>query len=233
MALVKCKECGEQVSTSARSCPNCGANPPKRTSAFPWLGLILFFLIGYSAIKSPSTTSLSSPAAPSSSSQLDMSPAPVMKPQWRTSASVDKMMGRRQVFASSPTVSATEKMEFPYHDVSAWLGVGCDGKSEWAYIGFTEAPNLTNTETESGYNRINTRIKWDGAVESVELLQEWGASFLHFQTDHQIIKKMSTASSVLLELYWYGQNHPYFNFSLDGAAKAIAEMRVQCSGKSA
>ncbi|WP_394854470.1 zinc-ribbon domain-containing protein [Shewanella xiamenensis] len=25
MALVKCKECGEQVSTKAKSCPKCGA----------------------------------------------------------------------------------------------------------------------------------------------------------------------------------------------------------------
>lgn len=28
MALVKCDECGQQVSTSARACPHCGA-PPK------------------------------------------------------------------------------------------------------------------------------------------------------------------------------------------------------------
>lgn len=29
MALVKCKECGGQVSTEAASCPSCGAKPPK------------------------------------------------------------------------------------------------------------------------------------------------------------------------------------------------------------
>ena len=141
------------------------------------------------------------------------------------------MTGKRQVFASSPTVHAVEKMDFPYHDVTAWLGVGCDGKDEWAYIGFSQAPNLTDTETESGYNRINTRIKWDEAIQNVELIQQWGASFLHFLAERRAIAKMASSNSALLELDWYGQNHAYFNFPLDGAANAISEMRKQCAGK--
>ncbi|KES23077.1 MULTISPECIES: zinc ribbon domain-containing protein [Pseudomonas] len=31
MALMKCKECGSQVSTKAKACPTCGAKPPKKT----------------------------------------------------------------------------------------------------------------------------------------------------------------------------------------------------------
>ncbi|MCG3744583.1 hypothetical protein ACXHPE_17315 [Vibrio cincinnatiensis] len=48
MALVKCKECGEKVSTKAKSCPNCGAKPPKKTSIVTWavLVLILFGVYG-------------------------------------------------------------------------------------------------------------------------------------------------------------------------------------------
>ena len=37
MVLVKCKECGEQVSTKAKHCPKCGAVPKKETSVFKWL----------------------------------------------------------------------------------------------------------------------------------------------------------------------------------------------------
>lgn len=229
MALVKCKECGEQVSTGAQSCPKCGAKPPKKTSVFTWFVLIVIVLIAYSAMNAPTTTP---PASTASNGTLrSNSPTPVRRPQWETSASIDKMTGKRQVFASSPTIGATEKMDFPYQDVAAWLGVGCDGKNEWAYIGFTKAPNLTDTETEHGYNRISTRIKWDDAVQNVELIREWGASFLHFQSDRQAIAKMSSSKSALLELKWYGQNHPYFRFSLDGAAKAISEIRKQCAAK--
>ncbi|WP_412514572.1 MULTISPECIES: zinc-ribbon domain-containing protein [Shewanella] len=30
MALVKCKECGEEVSTKAKTCPKCGAKAPTK-----------------------------------------------------------------------------------------------------------------------------------------------------------------------------------------------------------
>lgn len=37
MALLKCKECGGQVSSKAAACPACGAKAPKRTSLFTWV----------------------------------------------------------------------------------------------------------------------------------------------------------------------------------------------------
>lgn len=48
MAVGKCKECGGQVSSSAKACPHCGAAPPKRTSVVTWLfgGIFGFSLIG-------------------------------------------------------------------------------------------------------------------------------------------------------------------------------------------
>ena len=141
------------------------------------------------------------------------------------------MTGKRQVFASSPMVSATEKMEFPYGDVKAWIGVGCDGKSEWAFVGFSKAPNLTDTETKSGYNKINTRIKWDESLQNVELTQEWGSAFLHFEDGRTTISRINLSKSVLLELKWYGQNHPYFSFPMDGAAASVTKMREQCLAK--
>lgn len=42
MAIVKCKECGKDVSTVAEACPHCGAKRPKRTSLFTWF-IALFF----------------------------------------------------------------------------------------------------------------------------------------------------------------------------------------------
>ncbi len=43
MALIKCKECGENVSSKAKACPNCGAKPPAQTSLFTWL--VLFTIL--------------------------------------------------------------------------------------------------------------------------------------------------------------------------------------------
>lgn len=49
MAVVKCKECGGQVSTKAASCPSCGAKAPKKTSRVAWLALIVVALLAYQA----------------------------------------------------------------------------------------------------------------------------------------------------------------------------------------
>ncbi len=45
MSLVKCKECGQKISTSAEVCPNCGAKPPQKTSPTTWIVGILMGLI--------------------------------------------------------------------------------------------------------------------------------------------------------------------------------------------
>jgi hypothetical protein len=45
MALIKCKECGEKVSSKAKACPKCGAKPKKKTSFLTWFVLVLFLLI--------------------------------------------------------------------------------------------------------------------------------------------------------------------------------------------
>lgn len=239
MALVKCKECGEQISTSAKSCPKCGAKPPRKTSLFTWIALFIIILAGYTAsqISSTSTSSAGGQSSQSRSSSASSgsgqsgSPlaAAASKPQWEASTSVDQMSGKRKAFASSPTVYPTKKMGFPYSDVMAWLGVGCDGKSEWAYIGFSSSPNLADTETEHGYNRIRTRIKWNETIENVTLIQEWGASFIHFQNDRNAITKISGSDSALLELKWHGQQSTYFDFPMDGSSAALKSMRSKCT----
>jgi hypothetical protein len=232
MALVKCKECGEQVSTSAKSCPKCGAKPPKKTSMITWA--VGFFLVCavYAAVRAPSSTTNSAPSSSTSSSALASVAAPPERPQWAVQTSVDKMTGKAKVFAVSPTVTSTEAMGSPYGNVKAWMGIGCDGKDEWAYVGFSTAPNLTDTETKSGYSEIKTRIKWDNTLQNVALNQEWGSKFLNFDDMKQTISKITKSNEALLELNWYGQNHPHFSFSMDGAAASVTAMRKQCSGTS-
>jgi hypothetical protein len=45
MALKKCKECGNQVSTKAGSCPNCGAVLKAKTSG--WDGCLALLVVGF------------------------------------------------------------------------------------------------------------------------------------------------------------------------------------------
>ena len=50
MALVKCKECGHEVSTKAKACPKCGAEQPKGTSLTTWIVGGVFAVIVFSCV---------------------------------------------------------------------------------------------------------------------------------------------------------------------------------------
>jgi hypothetical protein len=148
--------------------------------------------------------------------------------EWTTSISKDEMTGKKSAYAHSDSTNAKKQMKFPYRNVEAWLGVGCNDQKEWAYIGFNESPNLSNTETKDGYSRIRTRVKWNNQLEDIELTQNWGASFIHFRNDERIITKLAESSTFLLELDWYGTGRTYFKFSLRGSSAAIAKIRRVC-----
>ncbi|HEY3658239.1 MAG TPA: hypothetical protein VGL34_24990 [Steroidobacteraceae bacterium] len=47
MALVKCRECGKQISSDAEACPSCGRKKPKATSTLTWIiaGIFAFSII--------------------------------------------------------------------------------------------------------------------------------------------------------------------------------------------
>lgn len=165
--------------------------------------------------------------------------------EWSTSISRDEMTGKVQAFATSDWVSPTKPMRFPYNDVRGIMGVGCkesdlsgtrsDGTtwthtSYWAYFKFTDAPNLTNVDVGDGYSTFRTRVRWDDEIETVEMRQTWGAPSIQFRSSTSAIEKISASSSVLLELQWHGSGKVYFEFPLNGSAKALAEAKQACGG---
>ncbi|MFT6255885.1 MAG: RNA polymerase subunit RPABC4/transcription elongation factor Spt4 [Cellvibrionaceae bacterium] len=237
MAVVKCKECGEKVSTKAKTCPSCGNIAPKKTSSFTWVVLILIIIAILSL-----TNSSSDKKSLSANSSLEVSPpvkntvvvekpakAAPKKPEWEVSTSKDEMTGDVSVYAMSPRAYASPNMSFPYKGMYSWMGVGCKGDSTWVFTGFKSSPNLTKDETKDGYNLIRTRIKWDDSVENIQLTQDWGAKFLHFSSDADIISSIEKSSKAKLELNWHGQQSTYFEYILNGSSKAIGEIRSVCA----
>ena len=140
------------------------------------------------------------------------------------------MTGEISAYASSPAVPATVRMSFPYSDTESWLGFGCNKGSEWAYIGFTAAPNLTGTGTNDGYDSFFSRIKWDDELLRMQFTQEWGSRFIHFSRDSMAIQRLLAGESALLELPWYGEGATLFRYSLQGSTVAILKARGECLG---
>lgn len=231
MAIKKCKECGKEVSTKAASCPNCGAKTPKKTSPFTWLVLLIILVGIYGSIttQTPTPRKADSNSVTSNKTELPKL-TPPSKPEWTTTISADEMTGVRSAYANSPGTQPNIAMSFPYHNVSARLAAGCNNISEWAYIAFDDAPNLANTENESGYNTLNARIKWDNDIVTSGMSQKWQAKFLHFDNGTLIIDRMMNSSTALLELQWHGEQPAHFKFSLNGSTNAIKKIRRECQG---
>lgn len=237
MALAKCKECGEQVSTKAKNCPKCGAAAPKKTSAFTWIialffGAVIFAAMQESNTSAPSRASTSESQRSGAQSGPSAAPARAERPEptWRTTVSRDEMSGERSSFAMSPSASSTRPMNFPYRGTTATLAVGCNSSSEWVYFNFSNAPNLNRTQTRDGFNEIRTRIRWDDSIEDVTLTQRWGATSLHFRNAQDAVRKIAASNSVMLQLNWHGQDQVHFEVPLRGSSAALSEIRSQCAG---
>jgi hypothetical protein len=126
-------------------------------------------------------------------------------------------------------------MDFPYNGVTASLHFGCNADSEWIYFAASEAPNVADDETESGYNVIRTRIRWDEEVVETRLTQRWGERFLHVVTAQRAdaINRAMASSVVRLELNWYGEGMVHFDIPLRGSSTAVTETRTRCASYAA
>lgn len=69
MAIVKCHECGSEVSTEAAACPKCGAKPKTKLSVIHWIGILVGLLIIYIIITAPDNQQVNNSAAVSIDSQ--------------------------------------------------------------------------------------------------------------------------------------------------------------------
>src|SRR3546814_14986874 len=111
---------------------------------------------------------------------------PAAAERWDSKTTKDQMTGETQIYVSSPTTRPVRGLGFPYQDVRAWLAVGCNASREWAYVGFTEAPNLTDTEAKSGgYSTFPARTTWGAKPESDHMTQRWGQSFRPLTDDNR------------------------------------------------
>lgn len=245
MAMKTCPECKNEISSNAKVCPHCGR---KKKNIFwqiiKWSFLIFVgapFLVGLLAAifaERPTEEQIAEynaeqnqqVAGEVSASEEEPTPPPKPESSWQTTTSEDEMSGEFSAYAMSKQVVPSPSMEFPYHDVTARIAMGCNSKgSEWAYLYITGGTNLANTETESGYNWFQTRVKWDDDLKTMRFTQDWGADFVHFSDDKTAIAKMQAANTVKIEMQWHSQRPTYFTIPLNGSSAAIAEIRQKCA----
>jgi len=121
--LVKCKDCGHEISKQAKSCPQCGAPQKRKTSGCAWIALVLLGLFLYALIKGGGASSRVTPppatpkptAAPAATPMPTATPAATPTPDLRNGRTEEE---RRAIFQA--VVEAEDKgmhqaeKEFPF-----------------------------------------------------------------------------------------------------------------------
>lgn len=115
MAIAKCRECGAEVSDSAKTCPKCGvAKPVKKTSlivkiflGLMGIGLIGQFIGGGSDTGTSTSTSVGTPEKPSVAEPV------ILGSQWSYSQIADAM-SKGTIYHAVVSSTNTVDFKFPY-----------------------------------------------------------------------------------------------------------------------
>jgi len=176
MAMKKCKECGNQVSTKAKSCPNCGAKV-KKTSII--MKIFLFFIVF--TFLMPFIASLSDNETPSSNNAGSSKTADKVKDEIldiRTpkTEGIAVKVGPGEKYRDDPTgaLMGSEKL-YVLEERSGWIRFRVT-KDDQGWSGW-----VPKYETKSIEQVKDKRIAkfgkppitgWDGAVTCVEMYLE-------------------------------------------------------------
>jgi len=233
MAIIKCKECGKEISSTAKKCTNCGFENKRSRPLIALIFLGAMVALAVSSVNNEKDVSqkveqTESIVPKEKQKSIPGKPAAVNLSKWRTLNSSDEMTGEASYFATSDSVKPNRRMGFPYSNVIADLFVGCDKNDKWVYVAFNERPILSHGKTKSGYDLIDARIKFNDSVEVHTFTQEWGSRFIYFSSAESIIKKLKKSNVLSLEFDWHGEQAVIFKFDLTGSSKAIDEISNDC-----
>jgi hypothetical protein len=116
MALIKCKECGAEVSSKAETCPKCGARVAEKPMGcgtligVAFLGVIII-LIFSSIFSSPETSSR--PSSDASAATASVGTQSLPGSQWSYYQNSDDM-GKGTVYTAYVSSTNTVNFDFPY-----------------------------------------------------------------------------------------------------------------------
>lgn len=201
MALVKCKECGTEISTAATACPKCGAKPRKTVGV---LGVFIALVVGFTVYKC--TRETSTPAAEQRAVATAQAPAAAV---WGYRDMTDPMTSTKGRMA---TIDATKQLslKFPYagHN-QPFLGLRRKGGSTDVMIVIGKGQIICH----SGCH-VEVRFD-DGKAErySGSMPADLSTTTIFLSPEKKLIEKIKKAKKtvVLLNIYQEGSNALEFN----------------------
>jgi hypothetical protein len=151
MALIRCHECGNEVSTTARTCPKCGAKPKKQTGILTWLFLIFIagpMLIGVIVAAIGSSNSSSSPPVVKTPERVAQEKARELDGQRESYA---RIIAEREIRA---LLKAPRGAKFSGRSETKLGKLKGGSKDEWVVQGYVDAENSFGAMLRSNYQVV-------------------------------------------------------------------------------
>ena len=140
---------------------------------------------------------------------------------WEVSDKADPISDEFTAYATSNSVAPDNQLNFPYGDVKAWWGVGCDiSGSKWTYIGFSNLSSLDD----------KLRARWGDKSYTHRI--SISDDVVHFNNDMRIIDLLKSSSNVIIGIDWFQDREAFFTWDLTGSNQAINESFMRCKMES-
>lgn len=225
MALIKCKECGTEISSKAETCPKCGARvAAKKMGCGTLIGVIFIGGILFSVFsnnssnytKNVNTRSVTS--SPSTISPTPPIPTPVVVvpgSQWSYSKVADAMSEGTTYHASVLSTNTVE-FDFPYTGAqNAQLSLRDDPRKGKDVIFRIEKGQILCHSSED----CTVLVRFDD--EKATNYSAVGAAdnsteIIFIQNYNKFVEKMLKAKQVRISINIYQQGAPVFEFDVSG-----------------
>jgi len=217
MAIAKCRECGAEVSDSAKTCPKCGvAKPVKKTSLITkiflgllGLGLISQFIGGNSGSKGSTSIPVSASTKPNAATPV------LLGSQWSYSKEAEAM-SKGTNYSATVSSSNTVNFKFPYAGAQhARLSLSSDtGNLNDVIFSIEKGQILCRS-----YQDCTVLVQFDDEKETFFTAAgsadgSTETAFIH--NYGRFIKKMIKAKRVRIATTIFQEGAPVFEFDVSG-----------------
>lgn len=216
MALVKCKECGTEVSSKAETCPKCGARVADKPMGCgtligaAFLGVIIVSIFS-SIFSSPDTVPSPSSGVPPVSASVETQSLPGS--QWSYYQNSDDM-GKGTVYTARVSSTNTVNFDFPYSgEQHATLSLRTHPR--WGkdlFFRIEKGQLLCNS-----YDGCNVLIRFDdGASLTFSAIgpEDNSSEVIFIQNYGRFVEKMLKAKRVRVAVNVYQEGAPTFEFDV-------------------
>ena len=150
---------------------------------------------------------------------------------WKIVEKINNSDETKTFFLISNKVLSFPDIEGPLKNTYSSIMFKCDAKKNLSsFFGFTNKPNIKNSETEGMFDVVSTIIKFDDVAYNIKLYNPrlWRSNFYLTKSNSLFVKKIINTENVSLKVNWVNQGPKYFKYDTSGFLEMYNDLKNIC-----